>query len=467
VNLSSVAKGSVTVPPTSVVLSARQPPKCGSLFSWPATMAWSRLRKSPTCLRLASGTAWSLAGAAITRALGLAGSVLAARLLGKTAFGELGILQSTVALFGSLAGFGMGLTATKYVAEWRTRDPVRAGRLLGLCTASSWLAGATMAFGLGLAANWLAQVVLGVPHLAPSLRVGSCLVLLSSVSGTLTGALAGFEAFKRLAALGLITATLGTLLLPLGAWRGGLHGAVWALILTQLLGVWLASATLRVEAARAGVSTRWQEALSEWRTVPRFSLPALLSGVMVGPVTWLAARQVVIQPGGCAEMGLFNAASQWRQLVLFFPALLGSVVLPLLSRLRCDSDQRPRHRLFWFTLALGFLASTAVALPLTIFAPRCMAVFGPAFRAGAPVLMLLTAASVLAATINAVGQVLASQGQMWAGFLLNTIWAAALLETCQLLDVRTAAGLALAHLAAYAVHLVSVGLFLLMRWRGR
>ena len=55
----------------------------------------------------------------LSRALSLAAAILVARTLGKVVYGELGIIQSTVGMFGTLAGFGMGTTSSKFVAEFR------------------------------------------------------------------------------------------------------------------------------------------------------------------------------------------------------------------------------------------------------------------------------------------------------------------------------------------------------------
>lgn len=46
-------------------------------------------------------------------------TVTVARLLGNAVCGELGIIQSTVGMFGVFAGFGLRVTATKHVAEFR------------------------------------------------------------------------------------------------------------------------------------------------------------------------------------------------------------------------------------------------------------------------------------------------------------------------------------------------------------
>ena len=74
---------------------------------------WHRLRSSPLGNRLARGTFWTVTGAVISRLLGLLGFIILARILGKVPFGELGTIQATVGLFGSFAGLGIGITATK------------------------------------------------------------------------------------------------------------------------------------------------------------------------------------------------------------------------------------------------------------------------------------------------------------------------------------------------------------------
>ena len=67
-------------------------------------------------IRFVSGAYWSLVGAVISRGVTLIATVLAARTLGAEGFGEIGMIQNTQGLFGVLAGAGLGLAATKFVA---------------------------------------------------------------------------------------------------------------------------------------------------------------------------------------------------------------------------------------------------------------------------------------------------------------------------------------------------------------
>src|SRR5690349_3358073 len=91
-----------------------------------------RIRSSPLLSRLATGTAWSVGGTLVSRVFSLIATIVIARLLGKEDYGAYGIVQSTFGMFGLFAGLGIGSTAAKYVAEFKRKDPARAGRLLAL-----------------------------------------------------------------------------------------------------------------------------------------------------------------------------------------------------------------------------------------------------------------------------------------------------------------------------------------------
>lgn len=70
-----------------------------------------RVEESPTASRLASGPFWSLTASVLARGLSLLSAIVVARILGTHDVGQLGMIHSTVGMFGVLAGFGMGMTA--------------------------------------------------------------------------------------------------------------------------------------------------------------------------------------------------------------------------------------------------------------------------------------------------------------------------------------------------------------------
>jgi O-antigen/teichoic acid export membrane protein len=418
-----------------------------------------RVESSPLGRRLAKGTFWGLAGAGVSRGLALLASILVARMLGREGFGELGIIQGSVAMFGTFAGFGLGLTATKYVAEFREADPARAGRIVGLSSVFSWVTGGVVTLVLVLLAPWLAARTLNAPHLAGPLMLSAPLLALGAWAGAQTGVLTGVEAFRRLARLSLAVGLLNFPLMVGGVLLGRLPGAICGMVASALVGCLLNRRALRIETRGAGVPVIYAGCAREWPVLWKFSLPTLLAGIMVGPVVWACNALLVNRPGGYSEMGIFNAANQWRAAIVFLPGTLGTVLLPVLANLHGAQDAARYRKALSYNVALNAGISLAIAGGVALLAGPIMRSYGAEFAHGTTALILLAVAAVLSATLSGIGQAIVSSGNMWWGFALNAIWGVVLLGSARALVHRGATGLALAWCIAYGVHLVTVGLY--------
>ena len=305
-------------------------------YAWSPSMVHpflKRIETSDIWSRLARGIFWSMTGSMISRGLMLIATVLVARILGKTVYGELGMIQATVGMFGVFAGFGLGLTATKHVAEFRQSNPERAGRIIGLSGLFAMGTGGLMALCLFIFAPWLAVHSINAPHLVGVLRIGGLILFINALNGAQTGALSGFEAFKTIAYVNLFVGLISFPILVCGAYLGGLIGAVWALSINLGFNWLLNHLALRKESRRYKVPFTLKKCSRELSVLWRFSLPAALSGALVGPVNWVCGVLLVNQPDGYGEMGVYSAANQWRIAILFIPSMLGQVILPLLANL--------------------------------------------------------------------------------------------------------------------------------------
>ncbi|MCX7011248.1 MAG: oligosaccharide flippase family protein, partial [Candidatus Sumerlaeota bacterium] len=399
-----------------------------------------------------------VAGNVGARALALAAAVVAARLLGKETFGRLGMVQSTMGLFGVAAGFGLGLTATKHVAELRRRDPERAGRVIALAGAVSLFSAAAMALVCAAAAPWLAAHTLAAPRLADPLRAAALLLFVSALLAAQTGALIGFEAFRSIA---WVNAAQGVIALPatflLVRWYD-LQGAIAAQTLAASVGLLMASLALGRECRAHGIGVAvGRSAFAEARILWSFSLPTMASGAMAGPAIWAANAILVNQPGGYSQMGLFNVASQWRGVLLFLPMTIGAVALPLMA----DAHGRGDPARYARAVRANLRAIWAVGLPLSVLgigASGWLArLYGAQYVDARFAVAILLCATFLTVVNRTVGQALASSSRMWTGAAMNAAWAATLLLSSSLLAPRMGAlGLASAYLAAYIVHAILV-----------
>jgi O-antigen/teichoic acid export membrane protein len=392
----------------------------------------------------------------------LIASVPLGRILGRSDYGALGIVQTTIVTFAVFAGPSIGLTANKYVAELRDTDPVRAARILAMTSSLARIASGLFAMALLGAAEPLATHFLRAPALAPSLRVAALALFLTGIDSAQRGAIAGFEEFRALAYIGLARglATLPVMLLL--AWRFGLLGAVVGLAITAAVEAGINQHVLRGCRRRSGFPKVGRERWTEWRAIVQFSLPALLAGAVSLPAAWLSSAFLTWRPGGYAELGMFNAANNWRNAILFLPVVVNQPFLSILAH----SFGVGEYRRFWSVVRMNVLVTTvsaaAVGGIVLLLRGHIMRAYGAGFDAGTPVLVYLVLAATLSAAVSAIGSAVSASGRMWHGAVLNGIWAMTLVTIAWALHGSGATGLAQAWFYAGCVHAVSVTLYVLI-----
>jgi O-antigen/teichoic acid export membrane protein len=412
-----------------------------------------RVQASPIGSRLARGVFWSVAGAVFSRGVALVAAVVTARLLGKQIFGEFGMIQSTMLMFGCLAT--VGLTATKYVAEYRAQDPARAGRVIGLSSLIAWSMGTVTALGVAAIAPWLATHTLAAPHLTPQLRLGAVCLLFTVISETQLGALSGFEAFKERSTIQFTVALISLPLTVVGVYWWGLTGAVGSQAVSLLVLVLLNSREINRQARKWIMDINWRGAWQEMGVFWSFSIPTLLGGILNVPVVWLGNTIIVNTPNGYSEMGIFSAADRWRTAIMFLPTLLGGVALPMLTNIRRESFQKYQSVL-WLNVKISTAAAFSVAAPVALLSPWMMAAYGKEFGAGQWSLVILCISCVSASADWIIGQSLFSRGRVWFKFSMNVLWGATFLAIVWALRQKGALALAAAYLSADTMRLACV-----------
>jgi O-antigen/teichoic acid export membrane protein len=412
---------------------------------------FKRIEASDVESRLASGILWSMAGSVISRGLMLCATVLVARMLGKTGFGELGMIQSTVGMLGIFAGFGLGLTATKHVAEFRKRDPERAGRIIGISGLFAMGTGGLMALGLLAFAPWLADSI-NAPHLEGVLRIGALILFINALNGAQTGALAGFEAFKTIAYVNLFVGLISFPILVFGAYFAGLTGVIWALAINLCFNWLINHIALRKEARRYNVPLTFRNFRQELPLIWSFALPAALSGTMVGPANWVSRVLLTDQPNGYAEIGTLTAALVFQGVLLFVGSMMGAPLLSMIS----NAGVNVSEKLGTFNMLSSWFIGVIIAIPLLCFPELAQLVFGSdyATRSFQITFSLVVFCSAIMMFKEGLARVLAANSLLWWGFLSNTLWAVILISSSAFLVSWGAPGLAASLAIAYIINTV-------------
>lgn len=414
---------------------------------------------SPTRRRLANGAFWSAFTLVITRFISLVSSIVVARILGREAFGEYGMLNSTAATAGGIAGLGIGCTIVKYVAEFKYKDKEKAGRIIALSLAITVFSAISYAIIFIVFSKWLAEKALAAPHFTFLLKVSSLTVAFGIVNGVQTSSLTGCEAFKSLSIINISQSILQATMVIFGVWLWGVSGGIWMLGGATMIVVFLTRKLVAREWQKLGVNLNWKHMFEEKHVFFNFSIPACLSGVSSSLSLWACAALLANQTNGYSHLGVYNAANQWQSVIQFLPAVVCPALMPILSEKYGNGG---KHNCFQLTKKMT-IALASVVIPIVLIvslvSPLIMRSYGGAFASGYWVLCVSCLSGALLAIMTPAGHLIEAAGKMWMSFFLNIAWGAVLMLLSVYLVRWNAIGLAFARLGASVFHIIWMLIF--------
>ena len=381
-------------------------------------------------------------------------SIMAARLLGTVAFGEFGLVRSTIVMFGVLAGSGLALATTKVVAEYRSTDPARAGRTITLLSNAALMASVLTATLCLLVAPWLATVAMRAPELTTALRLASMLLAVSGTAAVQNGVLIGLEAFRPFSALMLVEGALTLIGVATGATLQGLDGAILGSVVPAAVMLPLRQRSVRARCVTAGIPVAQGGGLTEVHVLWSAAVPAILIGVIGQPFEWLGRLLLARGPDGYAAVGVFTAAYAWAQVVSFAAGQISGPAIPVLANIFAGRDHSGFRRVLRFMGLASLAVTILVVVPIIVLAEPIMRIYGHGFSGGGPVLIAIAAAYGVASLAWLFRSVLVATGRLWTQNLHAVIWGLVLTATFLVARPAGAVGLALAYVAAYGVLLV-------------
>lgn len=394
--------------------------------------------------RIASGTAWSILGAAFQNGLTMASNVACARLLSSADYGRLGIVLSTINLCTTLFTSGLSMTATRYIAEYRETAPRRAGLVVGLSTATSLIVGVLIAVAMCLLAPWLSRDVLRRGGVESALALGAFLMLFAAVNGSQMGVLSGFEAFRSLATGNFARGMSILIAVTAGAAFWGLAGALVGYIIVGASTALLYQVMVRRQTSARAVPISYRFNRETFSIVWRFTIPVLLTTSLFTPAAWWS-NVLLVRRSGYAESGVFSAVYTWQMLILFFSQAISSIGLPMLSNLRSEGNVTKYKKFLGITFLLIPAPAAIVAVPVAACSPWIMRLYGTSFQHGAPALALMSVAALLSAVNIPVGHALWSLNATTPAVLLALLNGGTLVIAAYALATKGALGLASAY----------------------
>lgn len=409
--------------------------------------------------RMLHGAFWSFSGTAMGKLCLLVAGILCAHLLKQEVFGELGMIRSTLNIFIVFGASGIGVTATKLISTYRTNDIPRLLRMTRLTFRLAWVMALVLMVFCFVLARPIARHILHAEHLTFELQIASLLLLFSILYGVQNGILTGLEQFKIMARNTFVGSFLEAVLMVAGAYFWGLTGAIVGLGIGLGALFWVNRLSIKKHYAQYVVGEMQPtHTPNDWSMLLNDCIPATLSALMVTPTFW-GIRTILLQHDGYNSLALFEAADQWKVMMLFIPTAISQMVLPILTSIR-QQRQQFRHVLL-ANIAFIVGISSVITLMVLLLGGPIMQLYGKGFSDKMP-LVYLALSNIFSAYSNIIEMSIYSKNKMWQAFVINLFWAIVLLVSAYGLVERglNATGIALAVLIAYGLKSILATLYL-------
>ncbi len=407
--------------------------------------------------RIANGTFWTVFGSMGAKILILVCSMIVARILTSEQYGELGIIRSTIMFLVGVASAGMGATASKFIAENREKDKPKVINIYLVMMIFTII----MAFVVGILifglSSYIATNSLSASHLTNEVRISAMMVFFCVINGSQLGILQGFERFKSIAIVNVLTGVSEFILVILGAMYYGVGGAVFGYAVSFIITTIAYEVYIKNNIKRLGLSIKTELKklrITDFRVIYRFTLPLALSSFIVIPVIWWT-KTYLIQRSGYVEMAVFDIADQWRSQILYIPTLLTGILLPIISNIQDAKDK------FWKIVKINFISNFAISMLAAGVIVCCkdliLSGYGPSYVEHYMPFVVLAISSVIISCSNVMIPILISKNLVMQGLIFNVISSSLLVVGCiNFVNAGYGAtGLALAFVFAYLVTLLA------------
>lgn len=358
---------------------------------------------------LAKHSFWALSGNVISKGLSLLAAIIVARILGSEVYGEYGMIKNTLLYIAVFSTFGLGFTATKFVAQNKDSSPDRIRSIIYSAIIISLTFSGLMALMVLVFAKQLA-FFLEDPSLTNSLRYTALVVVFNALATVQIGIMAGLKLFKITAKINIFVGIINFVLSIFLTFKNGLEGAIIALLITNM-----ANCILNYIELKRILNTfpnREYRIFNEIKNQIIFSTPIALQESSFSISFW-ASNLVLVKWADYSQLGLHSAAAQWTAIILFIPSVLQNVMLSYLSESKSSISKEMQNSLLKRMLMINFTATFFPFLLCLALSPFIVTLYGESYKGLSIVLNIAMAATIFRCLVQVFIQEFIAIGLTW------------------------------------------------------
>ena len=358
--------------------------------------------------KLVNDSFWALIGSVSSRGLGLLSAVIVARFLGKDIYGEFGMIRNTLISIAIFSTFGLGYTATKFIAEYKNNNKEKLNIFYCYSVLITLVISGLMSIFVFLFSEYISNNIFSAPHLTTSLKFVAIWIVFNALTTNQIGILSGLGKFKEMAKINTVVGIFTFLSSVMLTYFFYLNGALIALLLSQILNWILFKYIINLKFK----FTIFQDNFF-LKKIITFSLPIALQEAIYSITSW-GSMFLLIKLGSYGELGLYTAAMQWSAVILFIPGILRNVVLSHMSEV--INDQIQHNKILRQMVLLNLICTLIPFVIIWFFSGFVVSFYGETFTKMESVLNISIFTTIFSSIGNVYLQAYMSKSKNWLMF---------------------------------------------------
>ena len=348
-------------------------------------------------------------------------SIIIARLIGKYAFGIYGAIVSTAIIIIGIAGAGLNISATKFVAEANFYAKERIGGIIAACKIIALLSGGIYCGLLFCFSDLIGEYILNNHDYGVYLLYSIPYIFFYVMNLYQTGILQGGLKFKNIALLNGVYTIINIILTCLLGSIWGIKGVLLALGIASILNWYLYNRDVGTYLTEIGIHLNFKQIKNEYFLLKSFFLPAIFSGLLgsIGP--WFANMFLIHASNGYNEMALFTAVNSYKTFITIIPALFARVYSPLICKSRLENQLQFKNYVKEL-ISVSTLISCMISIIIIFTYPYLLNLFGHEFKSSILLIIVLCLVGILETIVACFYQILYSYGLMKYQFVISLLW---------------------------------------------
>lgn len=383
--------------------------------------------------------------------LGLA--IFLVKELGVDLFGKWGVIRSTSSVFTILLGFGIGVSAVRFISEYHKTKINIVGGVIVLGLLFSLIFGVLLTLVYNLSSEWIATYFLDDTSIVQELKVSSYFLFFIALNGMLSGIISGFKKFKYNAIVNAIASAIAVPIIFYLSRELNLKGVVYGYLSYYFLLFFGYLICCRILLKRHLIRIHFKDYKGAVPILFSHNIPAILSGGIGGVAVWFVSAYVARLENGYKIIGINNAAKIIQNSVMEIAAQIDLPILTFITSTKGKISEKINQ----FT---PLVLISILVLPL-IWTPELIsALFNKNQFVGERFLLIISLTMLTTYIMiykRGMGRSIISNDLVWWGFYENILWSLMLLCFIYFfVPLYGSLGYAISFSLAYAIDLIII-----------